>query len=150
MARRYTEDEVAQIRRDAHLAGAARARRLAEHEREAQQRIGSQSEPRQTSQLGFLLSVPGFAQQAKRIPPVATLTGAAGVTPEGQIVCTCGGGVTDLELGSLVPCVAECGRYFTGTADKAFSFGPWPEDPLEGYELEAVGDNVIPLLRRPA
>lgn len=81
--------------------------------------------------LGLLMSIPGFAQQGTKIPPVATASGAAGVTDQGQVVCTCGGGVTDLVLGRLVPCVAECGRYFTGTADKAMSFGPWPEEEAE-------------------
>lgn len=124
--RTYTELEVEQIRRDAHLAGAMQQARVADHDRREQE--GRRSEPRSSGSLGLALAIPGLAQQAKRIPPVETSSGAGGVTPEAQIVCTCGGGVTDLVAGELVDCVGGCGRYFTGTADKAYSFGPWADE----------------------
>lgn len=103
------------------------------------ERIGNVADLERPRALSMLMSIPGFAQEATRIPHVATASGAAGVTPEGQVICSCGGGVTDLELGSMAECVGGCGRFFTGTADKAFSFGPWPETcdcggPMHGEE----------------
>jgi hypothetical protein len=123
MSRKFSQEEVQAIVARNRLE--VRASML--QERARQPRIGRRSETRPCTQLSMLLGIPGFAQEAKPIPPVATRSGAAGVTDEGQVVCTCGGGVTDLELGRLVDCVGGCGRFFAGTADKAFSFGPWAD-----------------------
>lgn len=116
------------VERQNELLAAETTRRRQESARGGSpERIGNRDEPQRLRSLSMLMSIPGFAQEATKIPHVDTASGAAGVTPEGQVVCSCAGGVTDLELGSLVECVGGCGRYFTGTADKAFSFGPWPE-----------------------
>jgi hypothetical protein len=123
MARKiYTEDDARRF-----MDGAAK-RALSRHRRSVEAevlRIGSRTEPKRSSQLGLLLSIPSFAQEAKRIPQSDGVV--SGVTADGVVVC-CSGSRTPLELGSLVECAGGCGRYFTGTADKAFAVGPWDDE----------------------